>query len=99
MKFTLRFAALALILAACTGGTTNAPADTGEGSTADATNGSGDTGDLSDGTIDDVLDGSAATTPSCQPILGTDCLAPWPSAYWETPQAPAPAGSSTSTRA
>ena len=82
MQFTLRFAALTLLLAACNGGTTNAPADTGEGSAADATI---DTSDLSDGTSDAAPDGSAATTPPCQPILGTDCLAPWPSAYWETP--------------
>ena len=82
MQFKLRFAALALLLAACTGGTTNTPADTGEGSAADATV---DTSELADGTPDADADGSAVTTPPCQPILGTDCLAPWPSAYWETP--------------
>ena len=84
MQFTLRFAALALLLAACSSKADTSQSDTGEGSAADATI---DTSDLSDGTTDAVLDGSAEAPAPCQPIVGSHCLAPWPSAYWETPAA------------
>ena len=84
MKTLLPTALLALLLAACSSNEgTNKP-DTGNGSAADATL---DTSDLSDGTPDADSDGSAETVPPCQPILGTHCLAPWPSAYWEKPAA------------
>jgi hypothetical protein len=82
MQFTLRFAALALLLAACSSKADTSQTDTGDGSAADATI---DTSDLSDGTTDAVLDGSAEALAPCQPIVGSHCLAPWPSAYWETP--------------